>query len=175
MASAADTPTTDPAIVAAGRDAPVAADAPCPAPVVSVLIISYNTRPMTLACLQSLREQTALPHQVIVVDNASRDGSAAAMAAAFPEVELVARPDNLGFAGGNNLAAARARGEYLLLLNPDTVVLEHAVDRLVAFARARPAGRHLGRAHALRRSAPQSRLVLAAHDALEHRLPRRRA
>ena len=73
-----------------------------------------------------------------MVDNASRDGSAAAIAAAFPEVELIARPDNLGFAGGNNLAAARARGEYLLLLNPDTVVLEAAVDRLVAFARARP-------------------------------------
>ena len=92
--------------------------APVVPPVVSVLIISYNTRALTLACLASLAEQTSLPHEIIVVDNASRDGSAAAIAAAFPAIDLVAHPDNLGFAGGNNLAAARARGEYLLLLTP---------------------------------------------------------
>jgi GT2 family glycosyltransferase len=107
-------------------------------PVVSVLIISYNTREMTLDCLRSLHDQTDLPHEVLVVDNNSQDGSAAAIAAEFPELSLDARQDNLGFAGGNNAAAARARGEYLLLLNPDTVVLDHAIDRLVAFARARP-------------------------------------
>lgn len=107
-------------------------------PVVSILIISYNTREMTLDCLRSVRDQTDIPHEVIVVDNNSQDGSAEAMAAEFPEMVLDARSDNLGFAGGNNAAAARARGEYLLLLNPDTVVLDHAIDKLVAFAKARP-------------------------------------
>lgn len=107
-------------------------------PVVSVLVISYNTREMTLDCLRSLRDQTDTPHEVIVVDNNSQDGSAEAIAAEFPEIDLVARPDNLGFAGGNNLAATRARGTYILLLNPDTVVLDHAIDRLVAFAERRP-------------------------------------
>jgi GT2 family glycosyltransferase len=107
-------------------------------PVVSVLVISYNTRALTLACLRSVAGATRLPHEVIVVDNDSRDGSAVAIAEEHPEVRLVARPDNLGFAGGNNLAAGLAAGEYLLLLNPDTVVLEGAIDRLVAFARARP-------------------------------------
>jgi GT2 family glycosyltransferase len=112
--------------------------APAETPVVSVLIISYNTREMTLACLRSVRDQTDIPHEVIVVDNNSQDGSAEAIAAEFPGMQLDARKDNLGFAGGNNAAAARARGEYLLLLNPDTVVLDHAIDKLVAFAKARP-------------------------------------
>ena len=63
-------------------------------------------------------------------------------------VRLIASPTNHGFAAGNNLAARAARGRYLLLLNPDTLVLGHAIDRLVAFAERTPAGRHLGRAHA---------------------------
>lgn len=112
--------------------------APSPAPRVSILVISYNTQAMTLACLASIAAETALPHEVIVVDNASPDGSAAAIAAAFPDLALIASGENLGFARGNNLAAGRARGEYLLLLNPDTVVLDHAVDRLVAFAERTP-------------------------------------
>lgn len=117
---------------------PPAAAPDRPQPVVSVLVISYNTREMTLECLRSLRDQTDLPFETIVVDNNSQDGSAEAISAEFPELDLIARSDNLGFAGGNNLAATRANGEYLLLLNPDTVVLDHAVDRLVAFARTRP-------------------------------------
>lgn len=108
------------------------------APAVSVLIISYNTREMTLECLRSLRDQTEIPHEVIVVDNNSQDGSAEAIAAEFPEIVLEARKDNLGFAGGNNAAAERARGDYLLLLNPDTVVLDQAIDKLMAFAKAQP-------------------------------------
>lgn len=107
-------------------------------PVVSVLVISYNTREMTLECLRSVRDQTTIPHEVIVVDNNSQDGSAEAMAAEFPEMVLDARSDNLGFAGGNNEAARRAHGKYLLLLNPDTVVLDNAIDKLVAFAEANP-------------------------------------
>lgn len=106
---------------------------------VSIIIVSYNTRDMTLAAIASaVRETRDVTSELIVVDNASSDGSAEAIATAFPDVRLIASPDNLGFAAGNNLAAAHARGEYLLLLNPDTVVLDCAVDRLVAFARSRP-------------------------------------
>jgi GT2 family glycosyltransferase len=111
---------------------------PAAAPIVSILVISYNTRDMTLDCLRSVRAQTTVPYELIVVDNASSDGSAAAIAAAFPDIRLIASDDNLGFARGNNLAAGHARGEYLLLLNPDTVVLDHAVDRLVGFAERTP-------------------------------------
>jgi GT2 family glycosyltransferase len=115
------------------------AETPSPARRVSILLISYNTRAMTLDCLRSLEAETTVPHEVIVVDNNSPDGSAAAIAAAFPEFRLIASKENLGFAMGNNIAAREARGDYLLLLNPDTVILDHAVDRLVAFADTHPA------------------------------------
>jgi GT2 family glycosyltransferase len=106
---------------------------------VAVLIVSYNTERELVRCLESLRAQRrSVTQQVVVVDNASSDGSVAAVRERFGEVELVASPENLGFARGVNLAATRADAELLLLLNPDTVVLDHAVDELVAFARAHP-------------------------------------
>lgn len=107
-------------------------------PVVSVLVISYNTREMTLEALRSLSAETGTPHEVIVVDNASTDGSAEAIAAEFPHMRLIADGKNYGFALGNNIASAHARGKYILLLNPDTVVLDGAVDRLLAFAERTP-------------------------------------
>jgi GT2 family glycosyltransferase len=73
-----------------------------------------------------------------VVDHHSHEGSADAIAAEFPGVVLMRSEVNLGFAGANNLAARGATGEFLLLLNPDTVVLGRAVERLVAFAESRP-------------------------------------
>jgi N-acetylglucosaminyl-diphospho-decaprenol L-rhamnosyltransferase len=106
---------------------------------VSVIVVSYNTRELTIACLDSLRAQTdGLDYEVIVVDNASEDGSADAIAARQGDVRLLALDTNLGFARANNLAAEKSHGEFLLLLNPDTVVLDGAVQRLVAFARAHP-------------------------------------
>jgi N-acetylglucosaminyl-diphospho-decaprenol L-rhamnosyltransferase len=108
-------------------------------PQLSIIIISFNTRDITLACLESVYAQTReAAFEVIVLDNASTDGSADAVAARFPAVQLIRSPANLGFAGGNNAAARHASGEYLLLLNPDTVVLDGAIDKLMAFARERP-------------------------------------
>jgi hypothetical protein len=115
-----------------------------PEPLVSILVVSFNTREMTLACLRSVAAETRAAHEIIVVDNASSDGSAAAIAAAFPDVTLLALAENLGFARANNLAATRARGRYLLLLNPDTLVLGGAIDRLLGFAAARPSARIWG-------------------------------
>lgn len=105
---------------------------------VSVLVVSYNTRDLTLACLRSIGEQTVLAHEVIVVDNASADGSAAAIAQQFPDVTLLAETRNHGFGRASNLAARHASGRYLLLLNPDTVVLDGGIDRLVRFADEMP-------------------------------------
>ena len=107
-------------------------------PVLSILVVSYNTREMTLACLRSVDAETRTPHELIVLDNASADGSAEAIAAEFPGIRLIASPENLGFAQGNNVAAEEARGEYILLLNPDTLVLRQALDTLLDFARAHP-------------------------------------
>ena len=108
------------------------------APLVSILVISYNTRAMTLDCLASVVAETTVPYELIVLDNASPDGSARAIAEAFPGIRLIASEKNLGFAQGNNVAAREAKAKYILLLNPDTVVLDHAIDRLTAFAERTP-------------------------------------
>ncbi|MGF1649781.1 MAG: glycosyltransferase family 2 protein [Hyphomicrobiaceae bacterium] len=114
-------------------------------PVVSVLIVSYNTKELTLDCLRSVvRETQRLSYEVIVVDNASSDGSADAIAAEFPGVALIRSEQNLGFAAANNKAAQVARGAFLLLLNPDTVALDRAIERLVLFARCTPQARIWG-------------------------------
>lgn len=115
------------------------------APVLSVLIVNWNTRELTLACLRSLFEQTRdTPFEAVLVDNGSADGSAAAIAREFPRVRLLAETVNHGFAAANNLAARAAAGEYLLLLNTDTLVLDGAVDTLMRFARAEPSARIWG-------------------------------
>jgi GT2 family glycosyltransferase len=109
-----------------------------PDPDLSILVVSYNTRDLTLGCLRSLYAAThRVTFELIVVDNASHDGSAEAIAAEFPEVRLIALKENVGFARGNNLAAEDAKGMSLLLLNPDTAVLDGSIDKLHAFAAAR--------------------------------------
>jgi N-acetylglucosaminyl-diphospho-decaprenol L-rhamnosyltransferase len=106
---------------------------------VAVIIISYNTEHLLGECLQTLHDECgALKQQVIVVDNNSRDGSVSMIRSRFRDVELIESRENLGFARAVNLAATRANAEFLLLLNPDTVVLDYAVERLVQFARATP-------------------------------------
>lgn len=110
-------------------------------PVLSVIIVNWNVRELLLQCLRSVYEQGGLPAerlQVIVVDNASADGSATAVAQAFPQVELLANADNLGFGRANNQALPLCRGRHVLLLNPDTLVLEGALAGLVAQMDAQP-------------------------------------
>jgi GT2 family glycosyltransferase len=110
-------------------------------PRLAAVVLSWNGREETLACLHSLAEASYEPLDVIVVDNASADGSADAVAAEFPELELVRSERNLGYAGGMNLGAERAlaRGaEHVLLLNNDTVVAADALGALVEEAASRP-------------------------------------
>lgn len=112
---------------------------------VSILVVSYNTAEMTRAALESIpRGARHTTYDVIVVDNGSSDGSADMLAAHSGVTRFIGRKDNLGFAAANNLAAKYARGKYLLLLNPDTVVLEGAIDQLLAFANERPSARIWG-------------------------------
>jgi GT2 family glycosyltransferase len=114
-------------------------------PEVSVLIVSYNTREMTLACIASVLDQPdGKSCQVIVFDNNSSDGSADAIGDSFPDILLIRSPENLGFARANNEAAKFASGEYILLLNPDTVVLDDAITKLLAFAKENPSAKIWG-------------------------------
>jgi len=134
-------------------------------PIVSIIIVSYNTRQMTLDCIQSVIDQTAVSYELIVVDNASSDGSAEAIAEAYPDIHLMAETDNHGFAKANNIAAEVSTGEYVLLFNPDTLVLDGAIDKLLAFAQAQPdaglwGGRHLDAERRMRKDACWRKLSL---------------
>jgi hypothetical protein len=103
----------------------------------SVVIVNYNTREDLRKCLAALHDCRPMP-EVIVVDNASSDGSAAMVAEEFPRVVLLTPGRNLWFCGGNNLGIAAAHGKYVLLLNPDTVPPNGAMAALVSFMEAHP-------------------------------------
>jgi len=111
----------------------------------SIIVISYNTKELTLHCLRSVFDQTeGISFEVIVLDNNSSDGSAEAIEHEFPNARLIASNENFGFAKGNNIAVDEAEGAYILLLNPDTVVLNGAIQKLLAFARKKPDARIWG-------------------------------
>lgn len=95
----------------------------------SVLVVNWNTREKLLASLESIRRfPPSLPHEIIVVDNDSSDGSADAVSNLYPEVILVCPGQNTGYAQGNNLAFQKAKGDFLLTLNPDTEFCDHSID-----------------------------------------------
>ncbi len=107
--------------------------------VLSVVVLSWNTRELTLRCLQALfAESPRHAREVIVVDNGSADGSADAIASAFPQVRLLRNPDNRLYAAGNNQGAAVAQGAFVCTLNSDTEVRRGALDALVDFLRSHP-------------------------------------
>jgi GT2 family glycosyltransferase len=107
--------------------------------VLSIIIVNWNTRQDLLDCLASIvANPPSCPFEVVVFDNASQDGSAEAVAVGYPRVRLMVSPHNLGFARANNQAAAAAKGQYWLLLNPDTLIHRGAIDRLVQFLAERP-------------------------------------
>lgn len=106
---------------------------------VAILVVSYNSERHIEACLQSILDQRrAIRQEIIVVDNASSDRSVELIREKFPAVKLLTPGRNLGFAAGVNLAGRSADADYVLLLNPDTIVLDHAIDVVVDFARAHP-------------------------------------
>lgn len=104
----------------------------------SIIIVSWNVRELLQNCLRSVLAETNLTLQIIVVDSASTDGSPEMIAEQFPQVELVACQENVGFPGGNNLGLARANGRYILLLNPDTNVHGDALSKMVSYLQQNP-------------------------------------
>lgn len=108
-------------------------------PVVSVCIANWNCVALLRRCLESLFEHPqGVSFEVVIVDNGSQDGAPEMIRAEFPQVTLVANPDNRGFARANNQAAAVARGRYLFFLNNDTVVPAYALRQFLDFAEANP-------------------------------------
>ncbi len=106
---------------------------------VSVIIVSWNTKEILRNCLRSVYEQVGgIRFEVFVVDNASSDGSAQMVEDEYPQVRLIRNAENRGFAAANNQAITLATGRYLLVLNPDTIVLDGAIAKTVAFADEHP-------------------------------------
>ncbi|MCB1997274.1 MAG: glycosyltransferase family 2 protein, partial [Rhodoferax sp.] len=108
-------------------------------PDLSILVVTYNSRRLVAPLLQRLHDEIAdLRAEVVLVDNASADGTASFVRQAFPWVKLVASAVNLGFAAGNNLAALHASGRHLLLLNPDAMPEPGALRRGIALMDGHP-------------------------------------
>ncbi|HEX7052147.1 MAG TPA: glycosyltransferase [Longimicrobiales bacterium] len=106
---------------------------------VTATIVNWNTRDALRRCLDALtRARAAQDLEIIVVDNASEDGSADMVEREFPAVRLLRSPVNGGFAAGNNAALEHATGEYVLILNPDVEIGAHAIAALVAFLESTP-------------------------------------
>jgi N-acetylglucosaminyl-diphospho-decaprenol L-rhamnosyltransferase len=105
----------------------------------TVIVVSYNTRDLTLKALETLfANSSGVAMRVVLLDNDSKDGSADAVATHFPQVTLVRNPENVGFARANNQVAESITTEWMLLLNPDTETHPGAVANLLAFAKAHP-------------------------------------
>lgn len=107
--------------------------------ILSVIILNWNTEKLLKNCLQTVFKQTkGLDFEVIVVDNASADGSKTMVKKEFPQAKVIVNPQNWGYAKGNNQGLKAAKGEWLLLLNTDTKLKARALTNLVAFARTKP-------------------------------------
>ena len=112
---------------------------------VSIIIVSWNTRQITCDCLRSIYGQSGINnYEVIVLDNASSDGSVQMIKHDFPDVFLIENKENRGFAAANNQGIAIAKGRYILLLNSDTVILDNAIGKTVSFAEAHPEAAVIG-------------------------------
>lgn len=108
---------------------------------VSIIIVNWNTRQLLLDCLASIPAALGkLAHEIFLVDNASSDGSVAAVRQLYPGVTVIENERNLGFAAANNQAFRQMRGDFALLLNTDTVLTTAAVERLHQFLVSHPGG-----------------------------------
>ncbi len=106
---------------------------------ISICLVNWNTRDMLADCIRSINANRGdLMLEIFVIDNASKDGSVELVKQEFPEVVLISNPVNYGFARANNQGIQQATGRYVLLLNPDTVVLPDAMQSMVAFLESVP-------------------------------------
>jgi len=110
-----------------------------PRPQLSIIIINYRSADFTRKCVQTIREDAGtVALETIVIDNDSHDGCGAILQSEFPEVHFIQSEKNLGFAGANNLGAARSAGSFLLFLNPDTEVQGQAIQNLLSALESDP-------------------------------------
>jgi hypothetical protein len=104
----------------------------------STIIVNWNTNELVLKCLQSIEDTHFANSEIILVDNASQDGSVETVKQRFPLIKLLENPGNVGFGAANNQGFAQSSGKYILFLNPDTEVAPDAVSVLLDFMETHP-------------------------------------
>lgn len=105
----------------------------------SIIILNYKTRGLVRQCLKHLvAARLTISHEIIVVDNASDDGVFEMLRTEFPFVKPVALPQNYGYAGGNNAGIKKSEGKYLMILNPDILLLDNGIEKMVAHLETQP-------------------------------------
>lgn len=105
----------------------------------SIIVLNWNTKELTLAAVAAaMQETTGFPYEIILIDNNSSDDSVAAIRARFPTVRVIENQENVGFGKANNQGMRIAAGEYIMLLNSDTVVLNHALEKMARYLDEHP-------------------------------------
>ena len=106
---------------------------------ITIIIVSFNTREILLSCLRSIKKHTQdISYEVIVVDNASEDGTVNAVVELFPEVEVIANVNNRGFSAANNQGIMASKGKKIAFLNPDTLLTENSFKKIKDFLEKHP-------------------------------------
>ncbi|MDC0856989.1 glycosyltransferase family 2 protein, partial [Candidatus Nitrosopelagicus sp.] len=99
---------------------------------VSIIVLNYNAGQLLLNCVDSLKKSTYSNLEIIVVDNISSDGSQTKCKEKFPNIRLIQNKKNLGYCGGNNIGIKEAKGEYIVILNPDTIIEPNCIEELIS-------------------------------------------
>jgi len=100
-------------------------------PLISIIILNYNAGNLLLDCIKSILKTNYPNFEIILVDNASKDNSHIKCKEKFPQIQLIENEDNLGYCGGNNLGIKEAKGEFIIILNPDTIVEPNWIKELI--------------------------------------------
>jgi hypothetical protein len=99
---------------------------------VSIIVLNYNAGELLLNCIKSIKKSTYKNFEIIVVDNISRDNSHERCKEEFPEIKLIQNERNLGYCGGNNVGIREAKGKFIVILNPDTIVESNWINELIS-------------------------------------------
>ena len=108
-------------------------------PVVSFLIVNYKVADLVHDAVKSIQQHVNNPYEIIILDNASEDGSVESLSGKYESTQVIASETNHGFGVGNNLAYEYASGKYIFLLNPDTILTDDSVDRMIKYLEDHPA------------------------------------
>ncbi|MGJ1314793.1 glycosyltransferase family 2 protein [Sphingobacterium multivorum] len=112
---------------------------------VSIIIVNYNTKVLTINCVQSILDFTKdVSYEIIVVDNASTDGTLSEVGTLYPDIKIIGLQENVGFGRANNAGSEVAKGEFLFFLNSDTLFVENSLKKMIDFFRSHEKSLNLG-------------------------------